>query len=367
MSEPTPARSAARRRWFRPAPLEIAAGALIAPLFVWWGLARLAGVHGLAEVGDGQVAVLVDHARGTVQVSGAPGMRPFVPWVQEVFTLDKQPIEFRFEGNEKGTFNRWPRLFVRAHDGSSFWFDSFTLQYALIPAAAERVLHDSGARDAYKERLVNAYARSVLRDEFGYFSCEEIVRPENLRAATDEARRRLNEYLKPHGVEVLEVAVAKPRFDPLYEKAIERRKVGNQEIEHLRAQIEKLEQERHQRIARALEEKESELLVRRGNLARDRLAAEQEAIKVRNAADVFALQKRSEAQTFAEKRAAEAETLVAKYTLEADGLRAHADALAAQGEDTVRAALIERLSSIEFNIQPFVQPQATLGPVVANP
>ncbi|MCK6448851.1 MAG: hypothetical protein L6Q99_20850 [Planctomycetes bacterium] len=366
MSNATLARSAARRRWFRPTWLELGVGVLGAPLLVWLGLAHLAGEHGLARVEDGQVAVLVDHVRGESETSGAPGLRPFVPWFQQVFTLDKQPREFRFEGNEKGTLDRWPRLVVRAHDGSSFWFDAFTLQYALIPSAAELVLADSGPRDAYKERLVNAFARAVLRDEFGWFSAEEIVRPENLRAATNEARRRLNDYLRPHGVEVLEVAVAKPRFDPLYEKAIERRKVGNQEIEHLRAQIEKLEQERHQRITRALEEKETELLVKRGNLERDRLAAEQEAIRSKSAADVFALQKRSEARTLAEKRAAEAATATARYELDAEGQRAAAQALASRGEDAVRAALIERLGSIEFDIQPFVQPTAET-PVVAKP
>jgi hypothetical protein len=359
--------SAARRRWYRPSWAELGLGLLVAPVFAWWGLSRLSGEDGLAHVEDGQVAVLVDHTTGATRVSGAPGLRPFVPWLQQVFTLDKQPREFRFEGNENGAIDRWPRLVVRADDGSSLWFDSFTLQYALIPQAADRVLDDSGPRDAYKERLVNAYARAVLRDEFGYFSAEAIVRPENLRSVTEEARRRLNEYLKPHGVEVLEVAVAKPRFDPLYEKAIERRKVGNQEIEHLRAQVAKLEQERAQRIARALDEKENELLVKKGNLARDRLAAEQEAIKAKSGADVYALQKRSEARTLAERRTAEAATLVAKYTLEADGLRAHAEALAARGEDTVRAAWIDRLSSIEFAIQPFVQPQPPTGTLVANP
>jgi hypothetical protein len=362
-----PSIPAPKRRWFRPSRVETALGLAVAPLFAWIGLTRVTDETGLARIDDGQVAVLVDHARGTTRVSSAPGLRPYLPWFQQVFALDKQPIEFRFAGNEKGETNRFPRLVVRANDGSSFWFDSFTLQYALIPNSGARVLSDSGPGDAYKERLVNGFARAVLRDEFGYFSTEEIVRPENLHAATNETRRRLNEYLRPHGIEVLEVAVAKPRFDPLYEKAIERRKVGNQEIEHLRAQIETLEQERHQRIARALDEKESELLVRRGNLARDRLAAEQEAIKTRSGADVFALQKRAEATTLAERRAAEATTLVARYTLEADGLRAHADALAVQGEDTVRAALIDRLTTIEFNIQPFVQPQAPGDVVVAQP
>lgn len=358
---------APKRRWWRPTRLEIALGLAAVPMFAWIGLTKIADERGLARVDDGQVAVVVDHAHATSRVSSAPGLRPFVPWFQEVFALDKRPIEFRFEGNEKGTLNRFPRLVVRANDGSSFWFDTFTLQYALTPNAAARVLADSGPGNAYQEKLVNAFARSVLRDEFGYFSCEEIVRPENLHAATNEARRRLNEYLKPHGIEVLEVAVAKPRFDPLYEKAIERRKVGNQEIEHLRAQIDTLEQERHQRISRALEEKESELMVRHGNLARDRLAAEQEAIKTRNAADVFALQKRAEAKTLADKRSAEADALVARYTLEADGLKAHADALAVQGEDTVRAALIDRLATIEFNIQPFVQPEAPGEAVAAHP
>ncbi len=235
---------AKKRRRLLPSKLEALAALALAPIGFVWCLTKLADADGVAKVHDDQVAVVVDHLTGKERVSTAPGHQIYLPWFQEVFVLDKKPLEFRFEGHESAKTNQFPQLVVRADDGSSFWFDSFTLQYALMPDRAATVLADSGPNDGYKKYWVNAIARSILRDEFGRFSTEDIVKPENLRTVTSAAQKRMNEILRPHGLSVLEVALAKPRFDPLYEKAIERRKVGNQEVDHLKAQIEKLTQER---------------------------------------------------------------------------------------------------------------------------
>lgn len=333
--------------------LEILLTLLVTPVLILGGLAWTSGDVGIVRVGDDQVAVVLDHWSGRARAVTTPGRRVFVPWLQQVLLLDKSPIEYRFGGNEKGAANRYPRLLVRADDGSSFWFDAFSLSYALLPAEAARVLFDSGPGELYQKELVNAFARSVLRDEFGRFSAEEVVRPENLQLARTRARDRMNALLHPHGVDVLEIAAAKPRFDQAYEKAIERRKVGNQEVEHLRVMTQKLEQERIQRIAKLKKEKESQMRVLEGDLVRNRIAAEQEAIKTRRDADIFVMQKGEEARVARTRKEQEASALEATFTKEAEGMSERAKALEAQGADAVRAALIDKLVNIEFTLMPY--------------
>lgn len=333
--------------------LELLLTLLLTPLLVLAGLAWASGDAGIARVGDDQVAVVFDHWSGRARAVTTPGRRVFVPWLQQVVLLDKSPIEYRFGGNDKGADNRYPRLLVRANDGSSFWFDAFSLSYAILPAEAARVLFDAGPGEAYKKDLVNAFARSVLRDEFGRFSAEEVVRPENLQLARTRARDRMNALLHPHGLDVLEIAAAKPRFDQAYEKAIERRKVGNQEVEHLRVMTQKLEQERIQRIAKLKKEKESQMRVLEGDLEQNRLSAEKEAIKTRRDADIYVMQKAEEARVARTRKEQEAAALEAAYSKEAEGMGERAKALEAQGADAVRAALIEKLVNIEFTLMPY--------------
>ncbi len=339
----------------RPARKEWLFSLALAPALVWWALARYTGETGLARIGEDEVAVVVDYVGGEQRVVTTPGYRLYVPHFQQVFTFDRRPIDFYFQGNESWEPNKFPRLTVRADDGSSLFFNQFTLQYALIPERADGLLRDSGPGHAFKVRLVNAFARAVLRDELGRFSCEEIVLPESLEAAARRSKERLNGLLAPHAVEVLEIATPKPRFPDEYERAIERRKVANQEIEHLRGKRVQLEQEKQQRVARVRLEKETELRVLRGNLARDLITAEKDAVRARRDADVYSMHRSGDARSHRGRCEQEAAALTDRYTMEAEGLLARTEALAAHGEQAVRAALIERLSKIEFKLVPYAR------------
>src|SRR5207244_1536696 len=134
---------------------------------------------------------------------------------------------------------------------------------------APLVLEDSGPADLFKESLVRVHARAILRDEFGRFSAEEVVKPENLQAATRAALEKLNAALGPHGIEVLEISTAKPAFDKTYEDKVARRKVAGQDIEHLRAEIDTLAQEKLSREQAVRVDKDIEITKLEGNLVRD--------------------------------------------------------------------------------------------------
>lgn len=344
----TPSRSKRRRR-----VVETAIAVLLTPIVLAYAMSRITGNPGLAHIRDDEVAVLVDYARGTQTLVGTPGYRTYVPWLQEFYALDKSPHAFVMKGNKEIGIDRAPQLLVRANDGSSFWFDEFTLQYALDPEKAALVLEDSGPGDAFQRELVKRYARSILRDEFGRFSAEEVVRPENLQSATRASLDRLNAALGPHGIDVLEVSTPKPAFDKTYEEQIGRRKVANQEVERLSAELGQLAQVKLQREQNVRDDKQSEMQQLDGNLVRDLGKARAELVRAKSEAENVYLDRVSQGRSTKLERDAQAAVLVAKYTALAEDAAKHTVALEARGESAVRAALVEKLHTIEFNLVPY--------------
>jgi hypothetical protein len=339
-------------RWRRRL-LECALGLLIAPVVLWIAVRGLTGNQGLARILDDEVAVHADYARGTQTLVSTPGYRPYLPWVQEVFRFDKSPNAFVMKGNVQVDENHVPRLLVRANDGSSFWFDELTLQYALMPDKAELVLEDSGPADAFKHKLVRAHARAILRDEFGRYTAEEVVRPENLRDATQRSLERLNAVLQPHGIEVLEVSTPKPVFDQSYEEAISRRKVANQEVEHLKAELDQLAQVKIQREQAVRNDKEVEMRKLEGNLAADLSAAQTELIRARAEADLVYAEKVGQGRMLKLEKETQAAVMLAKNLALFEDAKKHTLAMEMRGESAVRAALVDKLLGIEFDLVPY--------------
>jgi len=276
-----------------------------------------------------------------------------VPFLMDIYKFDGTTQEYVMAGRGYRGANVAPSLTVRANDGSNFWFDELKIQYELIPGAATTLLRDSGLGNNYKEEWIKAYARSILRDEFGLYSSVDAADPTTYKAAPTEARRKMNDILEPHGIVVVRIITPNPRFDDRYEAAIEERKEADQEVEELRARSEQLVQEREQRLAAVRKEKEVEMQELRGSLSKELLSSEQDAIRVTKAADAFATERTAEGQAAEGRLTAEAEGLAAKYTKEAEGIASRAKALEQRGEVVVREALVEKLLGIEFTLIPY--------------
>ena len=333
--------------------LEIAVALLFAPIVLYLVLRYGFGLHAVRHIADDQVAVIVDNLTGRRRVVTTPGYVTVLPWLQDLYCVDKSPNAFVMKGNAPEGANLAPRLLVRAKDGSSFVFQELTLQYALSPDAAARVLDDSGGDEMCKSRLVRAYARSILRDEIGRHGIEDVVRPDVMQSATRRSLERLNADLAQHGVEVLEIATPKPSFDPAYESLISRRKVFNQDAERLKGDIERLQQEKSQRETRVRNEKEIELRALDGNLARDIKVAEKERIRSDQDADIEFLEKSRAGAAVKLEREGQARVLAEKYRAMGEDLAAETRALERYGELAVRGALVKKLTGIEFDIVPY--------------
>jgi len=330
----------------------IAAG-LFVVLVLLIAVMALMGRMGVARIDSKEVAVVVNYLTGSQTVVTTPGYRFYMPLVQDVFILDKTQQKFVMQGEHYIDENHTPKLTVRASDGSSFYFEEMPVQYELKPEMADVVLNDSGAGSAYKQEWVKAYARSILRDEFGRFTAIEAANPTIFDQARIEARRRLNEMLDPHGIEVVLIGTPNPKFDAEYEQTIEERKSADQEVERLVAESESLVEARGRQLEGVKREKGVELASLDGNLKKALREAEKEAIEMRYSAQAYVIERNNAAEEERFRLTEQARGLEARYRKEAEGLASRAEALEQRGQVVVREALIEKLSQIRFTLVPY--------------
>lgn len=333
--------------------IEILCISILTPALVYLGLRVRAGNDSVRLIRDHQAAVFVDFLSGETTAVAEPGMKPFLPWLQDVVVLDKRPVEYVMVGNAYEHANRVPRLLVRGRDGSIYSFERVAIQYAVDTSQVATVLDDSGPGDGYKRWLMNAHARSILLDEFGRYTPQEIVLPDNKQAATARAKERLALALAGHGLEVLELSVSKPSFPEKFEQTIARRKVADQDTDGLRQSAELLLEGHAQRLAHKRSEKELELERMRGTLALRLEAARRASARRRYEADAYHATRLAAGELAARRKREQARQLAQRYTQEAEAFRSQTEALAERGVESVRAALIEQLAGIRFELAPY--------------
>ena len=187
----------------------------------------------LIRVGDHQVGVLVDDLGNRDGELVMPGYRAVVPMLQEVHLLDRQPAELVMEGHE--SLGPWqvPRLLVRARDGSSYWFERVAVQVGLDESQAAEVLQRTGTGVGTRAQLVHVHSRALLRQALGALTATQVLEPALREQAIEGARSRLGEALAAHGLQLIDLSLSTPAFDPRWEQTIERRKVAEQQIASL--------------------------------------------------------------------------------------------------------------------------------------
>lgn len=347
-----------RRRPPGPSPAQVmrwVAIGLVLLLVVGLGLL---GVGGVTEVKDNEVAVIVNHVTGAMTVDPIPGNKIVIPFVEEIFTLDKSPNRFLMEGEQDISTDHVRKLTVRASDGSNFWFDQIEIQYELIPDVADKVLQDSGIDDAFKKFWLLCFARSILRDEFGKFDPEGLSNPQNYKAAQAAAEVRINKALEPHGIRIVQITTPKPKFADAYERAIEERKLADQDVERLKAKALQLQQEKAKKLAVIESEKGQAFAALKGKLEAELAMADAAKVKLEREADTYKVERNGEGEAELLAKTEEARGLTQKYEKEAQGLLAKAEALTKQGRMAVVEALAEKLAEIRIEIVPYQRSQA---------
>jgi regulator of protease activity HflC (stomatin/prohibitin superfamily) len=132
---------------------------------------------------------------------------------------------------EKGDRKSQDDLLFKTIDGNDISLDVI-ITFQIDPNKAPQILqYVAPTTAALRDNIVRTVARSKLRDIFGELKTEEFYVADQREKQSARAKRILQDILGPMGVIVKNVLTKDYRFNKDYQKAIEDRKIADQQAE----------------------------------------------------------------------------------------------------------------------------------------
>ena len=292
----------------------------------------------LQTTGDTEVGVRTRkmafiHSRGVEEKVYAPGSTYFfLPYINDWHTFDikDQNLEMTFT-LKKGDRDTRDDLLFKTIDGNDISLDVI-ITYQIDPEKAPYILqYVAPDNQSLEEKIVRTVARSKPRDVFGELKTEEFYVTEMREVQADRAKAVMQEILGPMGVIVKTVLTRDYRFNEDYQKAIEDRKIADQQAEKNKSA---------QRAA--LEEYKRKLEQARGEV--NKMVAD---------ADGDYEKAKIEADAYHEKQQRIAEAIKTEAVTEAEGIREMNEAMnRAGGETLVKLKVAESLQGKKIILLP---------------
>jgi regulator of protease activity HflC (stomatin/prohibitin superfamily) len=263
----------------------------------------------------------------------APGSTYFfLPFINGWHTFDTklQNLEMVFD-RSRGDRRTQDDLLFKTIDGNDISLDVI-IAYRLDAEKAPYILQNVAEDDrTLREKIVRTIARSKPRDIFGELTTEEFYVADKREAQSQRAKEVLQEMLGPLGIVVEKVLTKDYRFNKEYQKAIEDKKVADQ-------QVQKNKSAQHA----ALEEYKRKLEEAKGEV--NKMVAD---------ADGTYRKAKIEADVYYEKQQLLAEAIKAEGVAEAKGIREMNNALAGSGgEAFVKLRIAEALQGKQIMLLP---------------
>ena len=234
---------------------------------------------------------------------------------------------------ERGRGDRRSRddLLFKTIDGNDISLDviiAYRIDMEKAPSILQNVAEDNRM---LRDKIVRTIARSKPRDIFGALTTEEFYVADKREMQSQKAKEILQEMLGPMGIIVEKVLTKDYRFNTEYQKAIEDKKVADQQVQKNRsAQHAALEE-----YKRKLEEAKGEV---------NKMVAD---------ADGVYRKAKIEADVYYEKQKLLAEAIKAEGIAEAKGIEEMNQALAGSGgEALVKLQIAEALQGKSIMLLP---------------
>ena len=177
----------------------------------------------------------------------------FIPMINEWHTFDTriQIMEMTIHP-EKGDRGGRDDLLFKTIDGNDLSLDVI-ISYRIDPQKAPHILEFVARSDEeLRENLIRTVARSSPRDIFGELRTEELYVSEERAKKAIRAKEILNVILNPFGIIVENVLTKDYRFNPPYQKAIEDRKIADQQAEKAKSEARAAEEEYRTKLQDAI-------------------------------------------------------------------------------------------------------------------
>jgi regulator of protease activity HflC (stomatin/prohibitin superfamily) len=288
---------------------------------------------GETEVGVRTRKFTLWSAKGVEEKTYAPGSTyVFLPFINDWNTFDTklQNLEMVFD-RDRGDRRMQDDLLFKTIDGNDISLDVI-IAYRLDGERAPYVLQNVAPDDIrLRDKIVRTIARSKPRDIFGELTTEEFYVAEKRELQSQRAKEILQQMLGPMGIVVEKVLTKDYRFNHEYQKAIEDKKVADQQVQKNRsAQHAALEE-----YKRKLEEAKGEV---------HKMVAD---------ADGVYRKAKIEADVYYEQQQLLAEAIKAEGIAEAKGIQEMNRALAgAGGEAMVKLRIAEALQGKHILLLP---------------
>lgn len=270
---------------------------------------------GLTEVGVRTRKLAFFGPKGVEDKIYAPGGTYFfMPFINDwhVFDTKLQNLEMTFS-KMRGDRKTRDDLLFKTIDGNDISLDVI-IAYRIDAEKAPYILQYVAKNDdVLRGTIVRTVARSKPRDIFGELKTEAFYVAESRETQSNKAREALQAILGPMGIIVEKVLTNDYRFNAEYTKAIEDKKVADQ-------QVEKNKSAQHA----AIEEYKRKLEEAKGEVNKMVANADGEYTKAKIEADVYL-----------EQQQLLAKAIQAEGIAEATGIKEMNDALAGSGGEAI--------------------------------
>jgi regulator of protease activity HflC (stomatin/prohibitin superfamily) len=256
----------------------------------------------------------------------------FLPFINDwhVFDTKLQNLEMTFS-KIRGDRRSQDDLVFKTIDGNDISLDviiAYRIDASKAPYILQYVARDD---DTLRDTIVRTVARSKPRDIFGELKTESFYVAEAREAQSNKAQDALQQILGPMGIVVEKVLTNDYRFNPEYTKAIEDKKVADQQVEKNKSAQHAAKEE----YKRKLEEARGEV---------NKLVAD---------ADGQYLKDKIEADVYQEQQQLLARAIQAEGIAEAKGIQEMNNALAGSGgEAIVKLRIAEALQGKRIVLLP---------------
>jgi regulator of protease activity HflC (stomatin/prohibitin superfamily) len=270
---------------------------------------------GETEVGVRTRKIAFISPKGVEDRIYAPGATYFfLPFINDwdVFDTKLQNLEMTFS-QVRGDRKSRDDLVLKTIDGNDISLDVI-IAYRIDADKAPYILQYVARNDiTLRDKIVRTVARSKPRDIFGELKTEAFYVADARETQSGKAREALQKILGPMGIVVEKVLTNDYRFNPEYQKAIEDKKVADQ-------QVEKNKSAQHA----ALEEYKRKLEEAKGEV--NKMVAD---------ADGQYLKDKIEADVYQEQQQLLAKAIQAEGIAEANGIQEMNNALAGSGGEAI--------------------------------
>lgn len=270
---------------------------------------------------------------GVEKATYAPGSTYFfMPFINDWHTFDTKLQNLEMT-KKKGRGDRRGRddLKFKTIDGNDISLD-IIIVYRIDPDKAPHIVQFVAINDELlREKVVRTIARSKPRDIFGEMTTEEFYVADRREIQSEKVKDALQAILEPMGIIVEKVLTKDYEFNPQYQKAIEDKKVADQQVEKNKSAQRATEEE----YLRKLEEVKGEV---------NKIVAD---------ADGEYRRAKIEADAYYKKQQMLAEAIKAEGIAEARGIQEMNNAmLSAGGETYVKLQIAEALTGKKIVLIP---------------